>query len=246
MRTPIFALLLPLTGLCLSVWLGLLLRKKIKPDKDTRDDLIVVQGATLTLLGLIIGFSFSMAVSRYDQRKVFEEAEANTIRTEFLRAELLPAADTARVQELLRQYLDQRVAFYEAHNSDQLAQANGNVARLQAELWSAVRGGTVAVPVPIAVLVLSGLNEVMSSEGNTQAAWSDHIPLGAWVLMVTVACFGSMLVGITAHRIIVLMALPIVFSVAFFLVSDLDHPHGGLINTHPYNLISLADSLKPR
>ena len=60
--------------------------------------------ATLTLLGLIIGFSFSMAISRYDQRKVYEEAEANAIGTEYVRADLLPAGDAARVRALLRDY----------------------------------------------------------------------------------------------------------------------------------------------
>ncbi|WP_334397930.1 hypothetical protein [Bradyrhizobium sp. AZCC 2289] len=49
-----------------------------------------VQAATFTLLALIIGFTFSMAVSRYDQRKTLEEAEANAIGTEYLRADLLP------------------------------------------------------------------------------------------------------------------------------------------------------------
>ena len=61
--------------------------------------------ATLTLLGLIIGFSFSMATSRYDLRKNYEETEANAIGTEYLRADLLPQADAARTRALLRQYL---------------------------------------------------------------------------------------------------------------------------------------------
>ncbi len=46
------------------------------------------------LLGLIIGFSFSMAISRYDQRKNYEEAEANAIGTEYVRADLLPACNS--------------------------------------------------------------------------------------------------------------------------------------------------------
>ena len=246
MRIPILAFVVPLFALWLSVRLGLWLRKRLQPDKDTRDDLLVVQGATLTLLGLIIGFSFSMAISRYDQRKVFEEAEANAVRTEFLRAELLPAPDAARIQDLLRKYLDQRIAFYETQDWNHLDEINRNVTQLQNELWSAVRVGTTGVPVPIAVLLLSGLNEVMNSQGNTQAVWSDNIPLGAWGLMVTVACFGSALIGMTAHRVAVFMALPVVFSVAFFAIADLDNPHGGLINTHPHNLISLSDTLKPR
>ena len=68
--------------------------------------------ATLTLLALIIGFTFSMALNRYDQRKIYEEEEANAIGTEYLRAELLPAADAAKVRTLLLNYLDQRVLFY--------------------------------------------------------------------------------------------------------------------------------------
>jgi hypothetical protein len=57
-----------------------------------REDFRAIQSATLTLLGLLIGFSFSMAVSRYDERKNCEEAEANAIGTEYVRADLLPSA----------------------------------------------------------------------------------------------------------------------------------------------------------
>ena len=48
---------------------------------NVRPDFSAILTATLTLLGLMIGFSFSMAVSRYDQRKDYEEAEANAIAT---------------------------------------------------------------------------------------------------------------------------------------------------------------------
>ena len=63
--------------------------------KDEREDLDIVQTAILTLLALIIGFSFSMAVSRYDVRKTYWEAEANAIGTEYLRADLLPVESVA-------------------------------------------------------------------------------------------------------------------------------------------------------
>jgi hypothetical protein len=69
-----------------------------KLEEDIREDFGVIQTATLTLLGLIIGFTFSMAVGRYEQRKNYEEAEANAIGTEYVRADLLPGADAARVR----------------------------------------------------------------------------------------------------------------------------------------------------
>ena len=98
----------------------------------------IVVGATLTLLGLLIGFSFSMAINRYDQRKLYEEAEANAIGTEYLRLGLL-SGDTSKVRELLRAYLDQRILFYTTRHEDMLAKINADTATLQNELWSAVQ-----------------------------------------------------------------------------------------------------------
>jgi hypothetical protein len=95
----------------------------------------VIQGATLTLLGLIIGFTFSMALGRYDQRKNYEEDEANAIGTEYVRADLLPAADAAKVRAPLLRYLDQRVLFYPTRDERRLRQIDADTARLQAELW---------------------------------------------------------------------------------------------------------------
>jgi len=73
-------------------------------------------------------------ISRYRQRKNYEEAEANAIGTEYVRADLLPAADAARVRSLLRKYLDERILFYNARDEQQLRQINANTAPLQSEL----------------------------------------------------------------------------------------------------------------
>lgn len=85
------------------------------------EEFAAIQGAPLTLLGLIIAFSFSMAVSRYDLRESYEEAGANAIHTEYVRADLLPAADALTVRALLKRYLDQRVLFYETRDAFALA-----------------------------------------------------------------------------------------------------------------------------
>jgi hypothetical protein len=111
-----------------------------------RQEFGVIQGATLTLLGLIIGFTFSMALDRYEQRKNYEGAEANAINAAFQRAELLPPADTARLRSLLLTYLDQRVHFYSSRSLQQLEQIVRSTPGLQAELWSAVRAPATANP----------------------------------------------------------------------------------------------------
>ncbi|HVO24361.1 MAG TPA: hypothetical protein VMW56_12110, partial [Candidatus Margulisiibacteriota bacterium] len=141
MDYPFLVFALSFVVLWLSERIGaFVLRRQQKLQEAIRKDLGVVLAAALTLLGLIIGFSFSMAVSRYDQRKNYEEAEANAIGTEYVRADLLPAADAARVRALLANYLDQRVLFYITRDKQQIRQINARTAQLQTELWSAVLG----------------------------------------------------------------------------------------------------------
>ena len=84
-----------------ALWLayaaGSWLRKRSSDASDVQnEDIGVILAATLTLRALIIGFSFSMATNRYDQRKNFEEGEANAIGTAVLRADLLPPSDAAK------------------------------------------------------------------------------------------------------------------------------------------------------
>jgi hypothetical protein len=96
---PLLTFLIALVVLGLSAWFGAgTLRRRRPIDGNALEDFRVVQGAVLTLLALIIGFTFSMAIGRYDQRKNLEEAEANAIGTEYVRADLLPAADAAKVR----------------------------------------------------------------------------------------------------------------------------------------------------
>jgi len=198
MKSPFFVLSLSFVVLWLSARIGASLRMQQVLEEDMRHDLDVIVAATLTLLGLIIGFSFSMAISRYDQRKNYEEAEANAIGTEYVRADLLPAADAARVRTLLSDYLDQRVLFYQTRDEVALRQINDATARLQTDLWSAVQAPAAARPTPVLALTLSGMNDVLNSQGYTQAAWWNRIPVAAWVLMAPIAICANLTVRVEA------------------------------------------------
>ena len=137
---PLLVFAITFVALWLSAWIGWWFRRRQGAlDEELREDFGFILAATLTLLGLIIGFSFSMATSRYDQRKNYEEAEANAIGTEYVRADLLPGGDAARVRELLRNYLDERILFYRAYSDQELPQINARTAQLQTELWGAIR-----------------------------------------------------------------------------------------------------------
>jgi hypothetical protein len=233
----------------MSAWLGSRLGAWGGNGKKERgEDFSLILGGTLTLLGLIIGFTFSMAVGRYDQRKNYEEQEANAIGTEYARADLLPASDAAKVRGLLRSYLDQRIQYYVTRDAQHLRKIDSQTIRLQAEMWSAVAAPALAQPTPVAALVVSGMNDVLNSQGYTQAAWWNRIPVGAWALMIAIALFCNVLVGYGARERSVrsFLILPIALSITLFLIADIDSPRRGVIHVRPQNLQSTAETLAPR
>jgi hypothetical protein len=237
-----------LVFLWLSTQTGAYLRRRRGvPDDAERQDLGVLVAAGLTLLGLIIGFTFSMAVTRYEQRKNYEEEEANAIGTEYFRVTLLPAPQARSAQVLLAAYLDQRISFYTTRDARRLAQINAETARLQGELWSAVQSSAALQPTPITALGISGLNDVFNSQGYTQAAWWNHIPIGAWSLMAAIAICCNFLFGYAARhterRYKLFFVLPSIVAISFGFIYDMDSPRTGLIHVAPVNLISLSHTL---
>jgi hypothetical protein len=244
-RFPLLVLTLSFVTMGLAAWMGAFLQKK-RPftEESMRQDLDLVVTATLTLLGLIIGFTFSMAISRFDQRKIYEEAEANGIGTEYVRADLLPAASAGKVKALLRNYVNQRILFYEVRDENELQQISSRTAQLQTELWSAVYVPASAQPTPMLALVVSGMNDVLNSQGYTQAAWWNRIPIAAWGLMISIAICSNFLVGYDRRGvkagILQLLVLPLILAVAFFMIADIDSPRWGVIRVLPHNLLSLS------
>lgn len=246
---PLLVLALSLVGLWLSARIGgFICGKQRNLEKEEDKDFDVVISAILTLLALIIGFSFSMAVNRYDQRKNYEEAEANAIGTEYVRADLLPAANGARLRTLLKNYLDQRILFYSTSDERELQQINAYTVQLQTDLWSAVNAPVAAQSTPAFVLIISGMNDVLNSQGYTQAAWLYRIPGEAWILMILIAIICNVMIGYGSSRPgakgALFLVIPLAVSISLFLIADIDSPRHGIIRVQPANLTSLSHSFR--
>jgi hypothetical protein len=251
LRFPSVVLGLSLVVLWLSVRIGVSFRKRRRGlDENEREDFGIIMTAILTLLGLIIGFSFSMAITRYDQRKSLEESEANAIATEYVRVDFLSAADAAKVRALLRNYLDQRILFYGTRDDRELGQIDAATAQFETDLWSAVQVPAAAQPTPVTALAVTGMSDVLNSKGHTQAAWWNRIPTAAWVLMAVIAVCCNLLIGYGAHggeaRTMLLLVLPLIVSISFCLIADIDSPRGGVVRVRAQNLVTLSQSLHSR
>jgi hypothetical protein len=235
----------------LVMWLAGIVGSTIRARREGANapvspDFNIALTATLTLLGLIIGFSFSMAMNRYDQRKNYEEAEANAIGTEYLRVDVLPTADAAKLKDLLAEYTDLRIMYYRSRNRAELQRISADTAHLQDQLWQSVEAPAAAQATAVSALAIAGMNDVLNSQGYTQAAWWYRIPTEAWVLMIAIAIYANFLMGLGAQGSrpnALLLVLPFLVSLSFLLVADIDSPRGGLVRVHPINLVALSKSL---
>src|SRR4029077_13992598 len=139
----------------------------------------------------------------------------------YVRADLLPPEHAAKVRDLLRKYAAQRIAFYLAGDRGQVGRINAETDKLHAELWSAVVRAVSPQQTAVEALVVSGMNDVLNSQGYTQASWWNRIPVAAWGLMALVAISCNLLYGYGERRGGALaLVLPVIVSISFFLIAD--------------------------
>jgi flagellar basal body-associated protein FliL len=246
---PLLVFVVSLIALWLCSQLGALVRRKQEAHGGhAAESFTIMLTASLTLLGLIIGFTFAMAVSRYDLRKNYEAEEANAIGTAYVRAGLLPASDAAMTRMLLRSYVDQRILLYHARDEDRRAEIRQRITQLQRQLWSVVQGAALAQPSALTALAAAGMNDVLNSQGYSQAAWWNRIPRAAWLLMWVIALVCNLMIGYATSgatvRSLLLLILPLLLSIAFLLIADIDSPRGGAIEVTAQNLVALSATMR--
>jgi hypothetical protein len=227
---------------------AVVLRRVLVLSNEERDDFNIVQTSTLTLLALLIGFTLSMAVNRYDARKNLEENEANAIGTEYARADLAGAPFDAQMKDALRRYTQLRINHFLTREPQAIASNEHNTADLQADLWRLATQVATSKPTPIGALVVAGMNDVLNSQDYSEAALINRIPIGTWVLMLLIAMFGCAVQGYGAkgklRRGMLVIVLPLTVALSLALIADIDSPRGGVIHVQPQNLSRLLQSLQ--
>jgi len=227
---------------------ALVLRRLIVLPDEERDDFNIVQTSMLTLLALLIGFSLSMAVSRYDARKNLEENEANAIGTEYARADLAAAPVSAHMKDALLRYTRLRLDHFLTREPQAIADNEHKTADVQAELWQLATQIARENPTPISAVIVTGMNDVLNSQDYSEAALINRIPTGAWVLMLVIATFGCAVQGYGAkgrlRRGLFVIILPMTVALSLAFIADIDSPRGGFIHVQPQNLSRLLQALQ--
>jgi hypothetical protein len=210
----------------------------------------VITGSILGLLGLLLGFTMSMSVSRYDARRRLVLEEANAIRAAYLRIQALAPPESTELQDLLRQYASNRLRVSQsALDALKLQQGKEEDARLQNQLWShaaaLARKDPQSVPVG---LVMESLNTVFDVENSRWIGFIAHVPEEVIYVNALMGLVVALMVGyefgVTGHRHPLSQVLLIIsVTMVIALIVELDQPYSGAIRVSEQPLINLQRQL---
>lgn len=224
-------------------------RLHAKRDEARRSQIGGVQGAVLGLLGLLLGFTFAMGVGRYDARRGMVIEEANAIGTTWLRAGLLPSDHPKPAKELLRRYVDVRIAMREVSDDPvKLAEGVRTSTEIQKALWTDAEAAAKESPTAVVVAYINALNGMIDTDARRAAAGRNHIPSTVWVLVLLVAAFGCFTSAYGsgaqgARSNFTSFFLPLLVAVVIGLIFDLDHSLQGLIGVSQQPMLDLKASI---
>lgn len=240
----VLIVLLLWAGTLVGAWLR---RYRERTLADESSSFKTLEGAVLALLGLLLGFTFSMGVSRYDQRKNLEIAEANDIASEWLRAAALPAPQRDALQDLLRQYLPIRLQFVTAGTDRvRIEQSLQHSAVMQQRMGELASSYAQQHTDAVAAQLLTSTAELANVTESRTAAFENRIPILAWAMLLFIGFMASILVGVgmSSRAPVVRLILPVVVAAALSLTLDLDSPRSGLIRVHQRSLERIQERLE--
>lgn len=238
----LFAGLLSAAGL--GSWMG----RRQHCSSEGADHLGTIQGAILGLLALLLGFSFSSASDRYGARTQLIVDEANAIGTVWLRTDLIPGAGREATRDLLRRYVVQRLAYYDASDPSARASSAAEMGSLQKQLWTTAVGASKDSP-QFANILLPAMNELLDAEARRSNASGRHLPTLVVCLLITCALVAvaavSYAMGVSGRQARVLTStLAFLLASVLWTIIDLDHPRRGLIRTGQQPLLQLQHSIE--
>jgi hypothetical protein len=226
-------------------------RSNAKDHEAAKSAITSVEAAVLGVLGLLLAFTLVMAVSRFDTRRQLVLDEANAIDKAYWRSQLVPPPEGSKLADLLREYVDVKVHFFDAGmDPDHLRASRERVARLQQELWSRASANAQkdrqSIP---AGLLLQSLDQAFDLENSSWTEFMIHVPDGVLWVDIFVGLLAALLVGydfgITGYRNpLSTWLLAVCIATVLTVIIDLDQPRQGLIQVGLQPLIDLQHHLE--
>lgn len=219
-----------------------------KADEETQEGYIV--SGVVGLLALLLGFTFSMSVDRFEARRGLVLEEANAIGTTYLRTQLLGEPHRERISRLLVAYTDNRVAMAGAGSAEKVRPLLATNDQLITDLWAATSSAFLSIKgLDFSSSYLDSMNNVIDLDTARKAARMVRVPAEVFVALViymavTAGVLGFVLAGPRVRRSAAFMYL--LLTLSFVLIVDIDDPARGGVKEGQGPMEMLQRSLKNR
>jgi hypothetical protein len=223
-------------------------KSRSRSDETVRSQVSTAQASTLGLLALFLGFTMSMAESRFTARRQIVVKEAAAVGTTYLRADILPEPVRSESKALLRDYVAARRDYFRASASEAPA-ATARAQAIHAALWSKMDSVVPeVVDSDATALYVESLNEMIDLEAIRDVAIVARLP---WTIRMLLVLIAIIAVGVTAYstglggvRIpLTLVLVPFLIASTFYVIIDLDRSRAGLITTGDLPMMRLQRTL---
>lgn len=219
--------------------------------EKTAAQISVVAGSVLGTLALLLGFTMSMAVSRFEVRKQLVLEEANAIGTSYLRTQLLPRPESTEIGNRLREYVDLRVHFVDVGSDpERIKDAREKALRLQDQFWPQAVAYARKYPSPVTTgLLLQSLNQAIDMEAAQWMALQNHVPVTVIYANAMVAFLAANIVGYTfglqgRRQVFSTCLLALAITLVLAVILDLDRPRQGFIHVGQQPMVDLQSQLR--
>ncbi|CAH1001749.1 hypothetical protein LEM8419_02655 [Neolewinella maritima] len=216
-------------------------------DSDVKSQTSAIQGGVLGLLALILGFTFSMSIQRYDHRSGAEVNEANAIGTAELRTALLPAPYDAQAQAAIDEYIELRLRSSQVDltHRDERRALNVATSALQQRIWDIGVAAADANPNPVKTgYFLQAVNELIDAYGSRLDALQRHVPPAIFYLLFVFFISTGALIGYSSglgerRSRVPALVLTMLICLLVFIIIDLDRPRRGVIQVRQDSMEAL-------
>lgn len=224
-----------------------------KTSEFTKSRISTVASGILVVLGLLLGFTMTMAATRFEARKQLVLEEAKAIGTAHLRTQLLPPAEGKEIADLLRAYVNLRVRREDQGDIyQQIRAARQESGHLQDAFWQHAVAYGQKDPNPVRVgLLLQSLNEVIDLDAARWMAFQNHVPETVIYVIGIVGLLAATAAGYTfglegPRQVFSIGTLSLAITLVMTLVIDLDRPVEGLIRVSQQPMLDLQQQLNSR
>jgi hypothetical protein len=221
-------------------------RSEANTSDKTKAAVEIVEAAILGILALLLGFTMSMTLSRFEVRKQLVLDEANAIGTCYLRVGLLPPPEGSEIANLVRQYIRVRVQYgTSGHDPARLESLRAQSAELQSQLSARAVACEQKDPNPVKVdLLLQSLNQAIDLESARRTAFQNQVRQSVIYVNAIVGILATMLVGYTfglhgKRQIFSMGVLALAITLVLSLIIDLDRPRSGFVRGNQQPMMDL-------